>query len=147
MKMLLIVAITLSSQLSFAREVQSEEQKQDIVRAIKESLAVQDLDCIETVTSRTSKASKLNFFILPASKLTINETGQPVLTFKSESETSSYIAKISTNDNFTIVTKIMFKSEKLTKKTTSRNTGTIVKPNYINEVTLTREITQELICE
>lgn len=142
MKKLIVLFALLVSQVSFAQTLPVEEGAQ-VIRAMTESFAQHDLSCVNLMNSKDYKASGLNWSIFDGSQVTISENQQPVVTIYNKlSDTSDIIAKITTDETFTIVLKMKIETATLSKQT--RNVGTIIRPRY--EETTVRTLTENFEC-
>lgn len=143
MKKLIVLFTLLVSQLSFAQTLPVEEGAQ-VIRAMTESFSQHDLACINLVDNKSHKASSLNWAIFENSSVTITENQQPVITIYKKLEGDyDILAKITTDETFTVVMKMKIETAKLTKQT--RNVGTIIRPRY--EEVVTRTLTENFECK
>lgn len=129
MKITLFLFLVSFSSLSFSNE---DLQRANVIQAIENSLASKDLECITYANGRTkkSKASDLKLSRLksPIYKMTINETEQPVITFKAVDDQFEVVTTIVTNSELTVVVGIDTVSSEFTN--TKVNIGTITKPIF-----------------
>lgn len=146
MKKLMLAALLLSSQASFAN-ILNEQESSLIIRAIKASLATNDLNCVNSINNNTMKASSLNLSILNDAIVEINEGEQPVIKFTRTQDTSEIIAYVTTNDDLTVVTELNTEAYQLTKRSVERNTGTIINPRFEVITEVTKKLTEKLDCK
>lgn len=143
MKKLIVLITLLVSQLSFAQTLPVEEGAQ-VIRAMTESFTQNDLSCINLIDNKSHKASSLNWAIFEKASVTITENQQPVITIYKKLEGDfDIVAKITTDETFTIVVKMKIETAKLSKQT--RNVGTIIRPRY--EDVITRTLTENFECK
>lgn len=122
----------------------------DVVRAIKDSLAQNDLNCVEIVKNTSLKASLLRLNNLLNYEMIINEGQQPVITFLSPADSKSTYETtvlVTTTPDYMMVTGIETEQFKVTKTARVENTGTIINPKYETVETVKRELTERVICK
>lgn len=146
MKKLMLAALLLSTQTSFAYILDDQEASL-IVRAIKDSLRANDLSCYESVGKTTVNASSLRLDNLNTYNVEISEGNQPVIKFYQEKNNYETTVLVTTNDDYTVVTAINTEQYKLTKTTTERNTGTIINPRYEVITEVTKTLSEKLDCK
>lgn len=146
MKKLMLAALLLSSQASFAH-ILNDQEASLIIKAIKASLATNDLNCVNTINNNNMKASSLNLSLLNDAVVEINEGEQPVIKFTKTQDTTEIIALVTTNDDLTVVTELNTEAFQLTKNTVERNTGTIVNPRFEVITEVYRKLTEKLDCK
>lgn len=143
MKKLIVLCALFVSQFSFAQTLPT-EQGAEVIRAVQESLAVKDLACIDLVRNEKYKASGLNWGVFEKAEVTITENNQPVITiYKMLTSKREIVAKITTDETFTVVTKIKIETADLSIQ--SRNVGTIIRPRY--EDTTVRTLAENIDCK
>ncbi len=142
MKFALLLSILCFSSVSFSQELTKIDE---VIGAIKDSLANKDLECHDSISGRIFKASALNFdaITILKSTISINESQQPVITFSSENSLQSIIVEISTNSDQTIVEKIKIANNDI--ETKRKNVGTITNPRY--EQVISKKLTESVECK
>lgn len=140
MKFVLLLSLISFSSVSFAKESASNAE---VIQAIKDSLSVKNLNCLDSVTGQSFRASESQWDNIAAAQMTINQDQQPVLTFKSTEPKSEMIVTVTTNSDLTIVEEIKAVVSSFTK--TTKNVGTIVKPQY-KEI-ITKNVLSNIKCK
>lgn len=142
MKTLIAFSVMLICQFAFANPLPKKESDL-VIRAIRESLAVSDLNCTSKADGKF-KASGMNWaFIEKNGLVTINEGEQPVITLKAEDGRTEFLLDITTNEAITAVTKINGHAAQISKGV--RNVGTITNPRF--EDTIVRTNINPVSCE
>ncbi len=154
MKTLLVLSMLLVSGLAHS-EVLPANKFNDVIQAIKDSLNVRDLNCIEVISRTKLKASVISWKAFDATNptLIISENEQPAITIHSapredKSHGVTYLessAKITTSSDYTLVEKIemvQYENSKVVRK----NVGTLINPKY-EDVLIQGDIYQKIECD
>lgn len=143
-----IIILSMLGISSFAHsEVVPANKLNDVIQAIKDSISAKDLNCVDSVSGTSLKASKLNWDAVSSAELKINENQQPVIVLHNEADAGHYdtTVEVTTNEDYTIVeeiTGIQYKDSTIVRK----NVGTIVNPKYEN-IRVAGQILQKIECK
>ncbi|WPU63691.1 hypothetical protein [Peredibacter starrii] len=142
MKLIFALSLILVCQFAFANHL-PEKQGDLVIRAIRQSLETNDLKCDQN-SGYEFRASGLHWkFISEHGLVFIIEGEQPVIKLVAEDGSTEFLLDITTNEDFTIVTKISGQVSNISKSV--RNVGTIINPRF-EEVTLRTGI-NKVICQ
>lgn len=146
MKKILFLSLLMTSQASFANILENTDPTL-IVRAIKDSLRTNDLNCYESVKKFTVLASSLRLDNLNEYEVQINAGTQPVIKFYQNKDNYETTVLVTTNADYTVVTDINTEQYIVSKTTVERNTGTIINPNYEVITDVTKTLSEKLDCK
>ena len=149
MKTFIVLSLLIFSSLAHSQMLAS-NNVDDVIQAIKASLVIKDLDCVDPEFDSNFESSRMKWDVVSGGDLTINENQQPVIVLHkinpSKSNPSiSYDIKIevTTNLDYTQVEKIYGTS--YTNTMTKVNTGTIINPKYEDKVV--SSLGEEVVCQ
>ncbi len=137
MKTLLLLLISISLPTLASTDEYTQEYKDSVVQAIVSSVEENILACI--VTDKDGERLyghdyNLKYLIQERYVMTVREGQQPVIVFKRGDMASRVqsVFKITTDENYKIVTKLDFR--RVTRnKVGLENIGTIIEPKFVNK--------------
>lgn len=136
MKWTLVAALTLLSQGVFAQALPA-KQGAPVIQAVRDSLTINDLNCVEEISRYALRASQLNWSALKGGEVSVNEKVQPVIKIKVIGNEREIIGLVTTNAELNQVLNIEITVSDIIKEL--RNMGTITRPRY-EEITIRKRI-------